>query len=145
MNKTDLRKVIIALSLWLLLVFPMLFYIKSLTEPINWWIQSAWHPLPVFLTLEALSGFSLIWNLSKIRKITIDPNSAKVAVLMMTLGALTFCLVIFSVIIFFFQWLAGVFIGNSLYIYISTVAISLTTLSLDRYFEGKIHEKTIIK
>lgn len=62
----------------------------------------------------------------------IDPNSAKVCILMMILGAATFGLTLSSVVIFFYQWAAGIFILNSLFIYVSAVVFFFVTFYLNK-------------
>jgi len=54
------RKTLIAISLGYFMLLPLLFYLKSIGEPLNWWLQSAWHPLEVLLVLEILLAFSVL-------------------------------------------------------------------------------------
>jgi hypothetical protein len=41
------------------------FFIKAYFEPANWWLESAWYPLPVFLTLFIIATFAWAFTISR--------------------------------------------------------------------------------
>jgi hypothetical protein len=63
--KSHWRFILTIESAGLIVLWPVLFYFKSLSEPKPfeyWFLNSVWAPWLVFTILEALSVLSLAWN-----------------------------------------------------------------------------------
>lgn len=125
----------------LAVAWPVLFWLKSRFEPQDWFNKSAYLPWLVGPFIEAFFiALALIsaWQAGLIARI--NPHSKRLAKFMVTMGALSFCSIVMSVVLSLVMAKSRVWLPESLYIFAATFTANLSTFVLNRYFEKRLKE-----
>jgi hypothetical protein len=135
MSKRGIRQFIIGFSIGLFLVLPFAFWVKSLTEPADWWTAaSAWYPSYVLPILEGLLLFSVFWN----RRMKAPMSNNWVSYGMIMLGALMVCSNLGSILLCGYCLLTWTFPSLGMIgFFVWTAIISVATWRLDAHLLKK--------